>query len=148
MDYSKEVIMIKYNPEPIKEIPKVKILDENGKIVGDGYYFWYPKSCPYPVSDGVQEVKAVEGIVTYEQGDWGLPNTLKLKQVMEPHKIVLHEKKAIDTKKVLETLEKARQRIVETREFYDCDFDDDYPKLILEIDSTISHLKEECCESN
>lgn len=80
--------MVEYEPKPLDCIPMVKVIDEHGKTVHEGYYFCYPKWCPYPISDGTQKVELVEGIVMYEQGDWGMPNKVRFVSVTPPHRIV------------------------------------------------------------
>lgn len=77
-------------PEMAKNIPMVKVIDENGKVEREGFYFCYPAWTPYPIrSGGETKVNMIEGIVTYDNGDWGLGTTPRFFEVTPPHKIVL-----------------------------------------------------------
>lgn len=64
--------------------PNARIVDSHGMTIREGYYFAYPRFMGYPINDGNEEtIPLIEGICTYFQGDWGLPNmfeTFELKK--------------------------------------------------------------------
>lgn len=75
-----------------KGVPRVRLVDGSGKELYRGYYFAYPEYQGYPiVADGEkpEEIPLVEGIVTYDPGDWGLSNTPRVLKVTPPHRIEL-----------------------------------------------------------
>lgn len=76
----------------LKGVPRVRLVDGSGKELYRGYYFAYPEYQGYPiVADGEkpEEIPLVEGIVTYDPGDWGLSNTPRVLKVTPPHRLEL-----------------------------------------------------------
>ena len=74
------------------DIPEVAVVDENGHVKLEGYYFEYPAWQQYPVCndggtfDHIPET--VRCLVHYVPGDWGLPNHPTISKITPPHKIV------------------------------------------------------------
>lgn len=68
-------------------VPMVRVLDENGKEVLQGYYIYHIKRQLYPFGDTLEE-EDVQHIVAVEgPADWGLPKKLELKLITPPHRI-------------------------------------------------------------
>lgn len=75
------------NPLPI---PKVRVVDEAGRICCEGYYIAYPERMGYPLierGEKPDEIPLVELVAVVEYGDWGLNNQLRLMRVTPPHRI-------------------------------------------------------------
>lgn len=72
-------------------VPRVRLFDGKGNATYDGYYFAYPKYQGYPIrdTDKPEDIPLVEGIMTYDPGDWGLANTPRFLKVTPPHHIEL-----------------------------------------------------------
>ena len=62
----------------IADIPKVRLYDEHGEYLYEGYYFRMPERCPYPIKSGFpgSEPPEVEYVITVQWGDWGLANDI------------------------------------------------------------------------
>lgn len=76
----------------LKGVPRVRLFDGNGNAMYDGYYFAYPEYQGYPVvanGEKPEEIPLVEGIMTYDPGDWGLSNTPRFLKVTPPHRLEL-----------------------------------------------------------
>lgn len=76
----------------LKGIPRVRLVDGDGKELYRGYYFAYPEYQGYPVianGEKPKEIPLVEGIVTYFPGDWGLSNTPRFFKVTPPYRLEL-----------------------------------------------------------
>ena len=77
------------------DIPKVRIVDKDGKAIAEGYYFEMPEWQGYPIkSEGApeKEIPIVRGVVFYDPGDWGMENKLRVVRVTPPHRIEVIEK--------------------------------------------------------
>lgn len=75
-----------------KVVPRVRLVDGDGKELYRGYYFAYPEYQGYPIianGENQKEIPLVEGIVTYDPGDWGLSNTPRVLKVTPPHRLEL-----------------------------------------------------------
>ena len=76
----------------INGVPRVRLVDGSGKEIYRGYYFAYPEYQGYPIvaeGEKPEEIPLVEGIVTYDPGDWGLSNTPRVLKVTPPHRLEL-----------------------------------------------------------
>ena len=76
----------------LKGVPRVRLVDGSGKELYRGYHFAYPEYQGYPVvanGEKPEEIPLVEGIVTYDPGDWGLSNTPRFLKVTPPHRLEL-----------------------------------------------------------
>lgn len=73
-------------------VPMVRVLDEDGKPICEGWYWRFPVRNGYPFWEGkTGEPEYVEGIVRMEPGDWGLENHFVLTAVTPPHRIEVIE---------------------------------------------------------
>ena len=79
--------------KPLAFIPKVRVVDANGKCVcSDAYYFAYPKYQCYPIRRGDEKpVPLVHCVAVAGFSDWGLPIRPEFKRVTPPHRIVPNE---------------------------------------------------------
>lgn len=69
--------------------PQVQVVDGSGKVLCEGYYFAMPERSGYALHDGAPDtVPLREGVMTYDQGDWGMANGPVLLWVKPPHRIV------------------------------------------------------------
>lgn len=76
----------------LKGVHRCRLVDGSGKELYRGYYFAYPKYQGYPIIENGEkpkEIPLVEGIVTYDTGDWGLSNTPRVLKVKPPHRLEL-----------------------------------------------------------
>lgn len=70
------------------DIPKVRILDPKGRVVREGYYFEYPAYMGPGICDGdTKPIPTKRCVMTYDQGDWSMPNTPRFLEVTSPHTI-------------------------------------------------------------
>ena len=70
------------------DIPKVRILDPKGRVVREGYYFEYPAYMGPGICDGdPKPIPTKRCVMTYDQGDWSMPNTPRFLEVTPPHTI-------------------------------------------------------------
>lgn len=70
------------------DIPKVRILDPKGRVVREGYYFEYPAYMGPGIYDGdPKPIPTKRCVMTYDQGDWNMPNTPRFLEVTPPHTI-------------------------------------------------------------
>jgi hypothetical protein len=68
------------------DIPKVRVRDNKGRVVCEGYYFEYPEHMGPGIYDGEPPpIPTVRGVVTYDQGDWNMANTPRFLRVTLPH---------------------------------------------------------------
>lgn len=68
------------------DIPKVRVRDNKGRVICEGYYFEYPEHMGPGIYDGEPPpIPTVRGVVTYDQGDWNLANTPRILRVTPPH---------------------------------------------------------------
>lgn len=71
-------------------IPKVKVLDEKGRTIYEGWYFEMPERQGYPIgNDEPEKIPTLQGVVICEPGDWGLANTARIIRVTPPYRIAL-----------------------------------------------------------
>lgn len=78
--------------QPLAGIPIVEVVDETGRVLYEGYYWSYPEYQGYPVianGETPENIPLVEGIMTYDAGDWGLTNTPRFFKITPPHMIRL-----------------------------------------------------------
>ena len=71
-------------------IPKVKVLDPDGRVLTTGWYFEFPERSSYAM-DNIQDmrkIKLVRGIVSYDPGDWGMKNIPRMLRIDPPLRIV------------------------------------------------------------
>ena len=76
------------------DIPKVRVRDAKGRIViHEGYYFEYPEYMGPGLYSGAPPPPppTVRGVMTYDQGDWNLPNTPRFLRITPPHTIEVIE---------------------------------------------------------
>ena len=70
------------------DIQKVRILDPKGRVVREGYYFEYPAYMGPGIYDGdPKPIPIRHCVMTYDQGDWNMPNTPRFLEVTPPHTI-------------------------------------------------------------
>lgn len=77
-------------------IPRVRVIDPNGRKVCEGWYIAYPERMGYPIvepDEKPDEIPLVELVAVVEYGDWGLKNGLRLNCVTPPHRIEIIEDK-------------------------------------------------------
>lgn len=97
----------------LPSIPMVKVVDESGKTVAEGYYWAIPATSHCFCSDYERDgYRIVEGVVTYVPGDWGLPNTPRFIEVTPPHRIVPINDPAYE---MLERIRQCRVRMIPHR---------------------------------
>ena len=71
------------------DIPRVKVVDENGVEVFRGYHALHFNRTPC-IFDDEHKLEDVEHLVVgYRDGDWNLPTNLIIKKVTPPHTIQL-----------------------------------------------------------
>ena len=70
-------------------VPEVRVVDEKGRTVLEGFYFEYPERQGYPINDGApEEIPTARCVACYDPGDWGMANTPRIVKVTPPHRIV------------------------------------------------------------
>lgn len=79
--------------KPLAFIPRVRVVDANGKCVySNAYYFAYPKFQCYPMRSGNEKIiPLVHCVAVAGFADWGLPISPEFKRVTPPHRIVPKE---------------------------------------------------------
>lgn len=83
--------------EATADIPKVRVRDSKGRVVCEGCYFEYPEYMGPGIYDGdPPPIPTVRGVITYDQGDWNMPNMLRVLRVTPPHVIEVIEKEKAD----------------------------------------------------
>lgn len=81
------------------DIPKVRIFDPKGRVVREGYYFEYPAYMGPGICDGdPKPIPTKRCVMTYDQGDWSMPNTPRFLEVTPPHTIEVIDPAAPSTK--------------------------------------------------
>lgn len=94
----------------LPNIPRVKLVDGINKVIAEGYYWAIPETSYCFAQDYERDgYKIVEGIVTYDPGDWGLPNTPRFIKVTPPHKLVPFSSTAGD---MLARIHQCRERMI------------------------------------
>lgn len=78
----------------LKGVPRVRVLDGNGSEVCRGYYFAIPRTTyafkqDYDAHIASGDRMILDGVVTHEMSDWGLPNRIRVFEVTPPHRIEL-----------------------------------------------------------
>lgn len=71
-------------------VPRVRLVDANGKELERGYY-WAIPATSYCFREDYERrgYEVIEGIVTYTTTDWGLPNEPRFLKVTPPHRLEL-----------------------------------------------------------
>lgn len=75
--------MASKNPLPV---PRVRVLDETGRVCCVGYYIAYPERMG-ELGENQDEIPLVELVATVLPADWGMAHELRLKRVTPPHRI-------------------------------------------------------------
>jgi len=66
----------------LSKIPIYKAKKINSNMYVEGFYFAFPEVTYCITEDYINHlVKIIHCIVSYRQGDWGLPNELKIHQI-------------------------------------------------------------------
>ena len=76
------------------DIPRVRIIEPNGHVYAEGFYFEMPESAPYPMvrpGEKPDPIPTLHCVVTYNPGDWGMANTPRIIIVTPPHRIEVIE---------------------------------------------------------
>jgi len=75
----------------LKGVPRVRVVDENGNVVCDNAYYWAIPRTIYCFKEDYEHhgYQIVEGVVTFDHGDCGLPNRPRFMNVTPPHRIEL-----------------------------------------------------------
>lgn len=74
----------------LKGVPRVRLVDGDGKEIYRGYYWAIPRTTYCFKQDYDRHgCEIVEGIVVCDHGDWGLPNRPRLLKVTPPHRLEL-----------------------------------------------------------
>lgn len=76
----------------LEGVPMVRVVDGDGKIVLEGWYWRFPKKMGGAWFEGkTGEREYVEGVVKCNYGDWNMNNEFKLVAVTPPHRIEVIE---------------------------------------------------------
>ena len=130
----------------LDQIPRVRIVAPDGKLLDEGYYFQMPESMGYPIiADGEKPkpIPIAHCVVTYNPGDWGLPNTVRVIRVTPPHKI-----------KVVQPLRAAKSDEVDTTSIPNTTYEnfrraEAYPEVLAALKKAVKIIEgivnEECC---
>lgn len=77
---------------PLKGIPKVRVIDENGNEVMRGWYAYHEKRQICPIGEDSLEAHEVAHIVIHDSfADWNMPRTLVASEITPPHRIEIIE---------------------------------------------------------
>lgn len=71
------------------DIPRVKVLDEEGNIVCTGYYMLHFNRTPSPFDDEYKEEDVEHIVVKDQESDWNMSRGIEAKLVTPPHTIEL-----------------------------------------------------------
>ena len=77
--------------KPLTGVPRVRVLDENGKIVLSGYYLYKLNRMPCVIDDSLKQEDVDHCVARIDGGDWNLPETFHLVKVTSPHTIEIIE---------------------------------------------------------
>lgn len=74
-------------------VPRVNVVGPDGRIVFAGCYYWAVPATTYCFKEDYEKDghKLIEGVVTFEAGDCGVPNRPRFIKVTPPHRIVVAE---------------------------------------------------------
>lgn len=75
--------------EPLRGIPMVRVLDEDGREVLRGWYAFHEKRQLCPMGDDELRVNDVSHLVVHSDwADWNMPRRLVVSEITPPHRIV------------------------------------------------------------
>ena len=81
--------------EPISGIPKVRVLDKDGKQLLTGWYVFHEARQRYPIyqngPDELSDDELQHLVVVDESADWGMPKGIRVVKVTHPERIEVIE---------------------------------------------------------
>ncbi|MDN6211356.1 MAG: hypothetical protein L0J15_03920, partial [Lactococcus sp.] len=76
---------------PLPGVPKVRVLDVNGKIVLEGYYMFHEARQINPVyqtePDRLSNDELQHLVLCADSADWGMPKAIRVVRVTPPERI-------------------------------------------------------------
>lgn len=77
--------------EPIPGVPRVRILDETGRKLFEGYYIYRVNRQLCPFGDRLSQEDVDHMVAVVHEADWNLERRMTIKKVTPPHRIELIE---------------------------------------------------------
>ena len=74
--------------EPLRGIPMVRVLDEDGREVLRGWYAFHEKRQLCPIGDELRANDVSHLVVHSDWADWNMPRQLEASEISPPHRIV------------------------------------------------------------
>ena len=72
---------------PLPGIPKVKVVDENGKTLMTGYYVYHEARQPAPIGDSLTDDEIQHLVICDDSADWNMPKSLRVLRITPPERI-------------------------------------------------------------
>lgn len=74
-------------------IPRVRVVDGAGRAIIENAYYWAIPATTFCFKQDYERhgYRLIEGVVTFDHSDWGLPNRPRFVRVTPPHKIEIME---------------------------------------------------------
>ena len=117
----REVTWLPEGIDPMPGVPKVRVLDEDGKEVLRGYYFRHENRQPALLGDQLRP-EDVDHCVVYDGlADWNMPKQVKMAKITPPHRIEVLG--GIDRDDLLDEV----KELEKCAWYFGLDFDEDEP---------------------
>lgn len=77
--------------EPLPGVPRVRILDEDGRELFEGYYIYRVNRQLCPFDDRLHQQDVDHMVAVVNEADWNFERTMTIKKVTPPHMIEVIE---------------------------------------------------------
>ena len=84
--------------DAMKGIPRVRVVDEAGRTVIANAYYWAVPATTHCFKQDYERYgyRLIEGVVTFDTSDWGLPNRPRFVKVTPPYRIEIMEDASLE----------------------------------------------------